>query len=205
MEQTNKIILKGTIIHMETSRKRIMYTLATNTGTNRSAPDVAVILKENIKKEDIQFVPGDRVKLIAHVQYTKQIDEENKKTFLKTLVVDQMGTAELSEQDEFNLDTIEPEDVNKCMFVGKMVHKYDVPHQTGALKIITLSVRAGGFFNYIDISAFGEHAEMLDNVQEGEYIVVVGEVRTRTNPQSDKMQNIVCTNLKKISPEDIKN
>ena len=76
MQQTNKIRLKGTIIHMEVSRKRIMYTIATNVGINHAQPDVALIVKDNVKKEDIKFVPGDRVKISAHVQYSKQENNE---------------------------------------------------------------------------------------------------------------------------------
>ena len=53
MQQTNKIRLKGTIIHMEVSRKRIMYTIATNVGINHAQPDVALIVKDNVKKEEL--------------------------------------------------------------------------------------------------------------------------------------------------------
>ena len=38
---------------MEVSRKRIMYTIATNVGINQAQPDVALIVKDNVKKEDI--------------------------------------------------------------------------------------------------------------------------------------------------------
>ena len=41
---------------MEVSRKRIMYTIATNVGINHAQPDVALIVKDNVKKEDIKFV-----------------------------------------------------------------------------------------------------------------------------------------------------
>lgn len=202
MEETNKIILKGTIIHMEISQKRILYTLATNVGINHAHPDVAVILKNKVKTEDVKFLPGDKVKLVAHVQYQKTTDENNHNTFLKTFVVDDMKSAEPSEQDEFNIEAIEPEDVNKCMFVGRVVHKYDIPNQNN-LKIVTISVRAGGFFNYVDISAFGQFSNAFSEVQEGEYVAVIGEVRTRANARSEKVQNIVCMNMKKIAPENI--
>lgn len=110
MQQTNKIRLKGTIIHMEVSRKRIMYTIATNVGINHAQPDVALIVKDNVKKEDIKFVPGDRVKISAHVQYSKQ--ENNEETeYLKTLVIDEMETADSTEQDVFDLDEVGQEDL----------------------------------------------------------------------------------------------
>ena len=138
MQQTNKIRLKGTIIHMEVSRKRIMYTIATNVGINHAQPDVALIVKDNVKKEDIKFVPGDRVKISAHVQYSKQ--ENNEETeYLKTLVIDEMETADSTEQDVFDLDEVGQEDVNKGMFVGRVVHMFDVPKKENCHFIYPLS------------------------------------------------------------------
>ena len=200
MQQTNKIRLKGTIIHMEVSRKRIMYTIATNVGINHAQPDVALIVKEKIKKEDIKFVPGDRVKISAHVQYSKQ--ENNEETeYLKTLVIDEMETADSTEQE------VGQEDVNKGMFVGRVVHMFDVPKKDN-LKIVTLSIRSQGFLNYVDISAFDEFADMLKDVKNDDYLAVIAEVRTRKSLNdrmnlSNKLQNIVCIKMKKVPADNI--
>ena len=183
MQQTNKIRLKGTIIHMEVSRKRIMYTIATNVGINHAQPDVALIVKDNVKKEDIKFVPGDRVKISAHVQYSKQ--ENNEETeYLKTLVIDEMETADSTEQDVF-----------------------DLPKKDN-LKIVTLSIRSQGFLNYVDISAFDEFADMLKDVKNDDYLAVIAEVRTRKSLNdrmnlSNKLQNIVCIKMKKVPADNI--
>lgn len=186
MQQTNKIRLKGTIIHMEVSRKRIMYTIATNVGINHAQPDVALIVKDNVKKEDIKFVPGDRVKISAHVQYSKQ--ENNEETeYLKTLVIDEMETADSTEQDVFDLDEVGQEDVNKGMFVGRVVHMFDVPKKDN-LKIVTLSIRSQGFLNYVDISAFDEFADMLKDVKNDDYLAVIAEVRTRKSLNDTLME-----------------
>ena len=206
MQQTNKIRLKGTIIHMEVSRKRIMYTIATNVGINHAQPDVALIVKDNVKKEDIKFVPGDRVKISAHVQYSKQ--ENNEETeYLKTLVIDEMETADSTEQDVFDLDEVGQEDVNKGMFVGRVVHMFDVPKKDN-LKIVTLSIRSQGFLNYVDISAFDEFADMLKDVKNDDYLAVIAEVRTRKSLNdrmnlSNKLQNIVCIKMKKVPADNI--
>lgn len=206
MQQTNKIRLKGTIIHMEVSRKRIMYTIATNVGINHAQPDVALIVKDNVKKEDIKFVPGDRVKISAHVQYSKQ--ENNEETeYLKTLVIDEMETADSTEQDVFDLDEVGQEDVNKGMFVGRVVHMFDVPKKDN-LKIVTLSIRYQGFLNYVDISAFDEFADMLKDVKNDDYLAVIAEVRTRKSLNdrmnlSNKLQNIVCIKMKKVPADNI--
>ena len=197
MQQTNKIRLKGTIIHMEVSRKRIMYTIATNVGINHAQPDVALIVK---------FVPGDRVKISAHVQYSKQ--ENNEETeYLKTLVIDEMETADSTEQDVFDLDEVGQEDVNKGMFVGRVVHMFDVPKKDN-LKIVTLSIRSQGFLNYVDISAFDEFADMLKDVKNDDYLAVIAEVRTRKSLNdrmnlSNKLQNIVCIKMKKVPADNI--
>ena len=188
------------------SRKRIMYTIATNVGINHAQPDVALIVKDNVKKEDIKFVPGDRVKISAHVQYSKQ--ENNEETeYLKTLVIDEMETADSTEQDVFDLDEVGQEDVNKGMFVGRVVHMFDVPKKDN-LKIVTLSIRSQGFLNYVDISAFDEFADMLKDVKNDDYLAVIAEVRTRKSLNdrmnlSNKLQNIVCIKMKNDPADNI--
>lgn len=188
------------------SRKRIMYTIATNVGINHAQPDVALIVKDNVKKEDIKFVPGDRVKISAHVQYSKQ--ENNEETeYLKTLVIDEMETADSTEQDVFDLDEVGQEDVNKGMFVGRVVHMFDVPKKDN-LKIVTLSIRSQGFLNYVDIFAFDEFADMLKDVKNDDYLAVIAEVRTRKSLNdrmnlSNKLQNIVCIKMKKVPADNI--
>ena len=163
-------------------------------------------LKENVKKEDIKFVPGDRVKISAHVQYSKQ--ENNEETeYLKTLVIDEMETADSTEQDVFDLDEVGQEDVNKGMFVGRVVHMFDVPKKDN-LKIVTLSIRSQGFLNYVDISAFDEFADMLKDVKNDDYLAVIAEVRTRKSLNdrmnlSNKLQNIVCIKMKKVPADNI--
>ena len=190
------------------SRKRIMYTIATNVGINHAQPDVALIVKDNVKKEDIKFVPGDRVKISAHVQYSKQ--ENNEETeYLKTLVIDEMETADSTEQDVFDLDEVGQEDVNKGMFVGRVVHMFDVPKKDN-LKIVTLSIRSQGFLNYVDISAFDEFADMLKDVKNDDYLAVIAEVRTRKSLNdrmnlSNKLQNIVCIKMKRFRQIILKN
>ena len=160
----------------------------------------------NVKKEDIKFVPGDRVKISAHVQYSKQ--ENNEETeYLKTLVIDEMETADSTEQDVFDLDEVGQEDVNKGMFVGRVVHMFDVPKKDN-LKIVTLSIRSQGFLNYVDISAFDEFADMLKDVKNDDYLAVIAEVRTRKSLNdrmnlSNKLQNIVCIKMKKVPADNI--
>jgi len=118
-----------------------------------------------------------------------------------------METADSTEQDVFDLDEVGQEDVNKGMFVGRVVHMFDVPKKDN-LKIVTLSIRSQGFLNYVDISAFDEFADMLKDVKNDDYLAVIAEVRTRKSLNdrmnlSNKLQNIVCIKMKKVPADNI--
>lgn len=201
MKQTNILKLKGTIVRMELKKQSIYYYLAVQMGTKRYFPSVIEVLKEPITPENVRFLPGDRVSIQGHIQDRKQIRNDSKTVYSKSLVVDTMEACVKPTAETLSVHGVESmeedHDINQVLIVGRITHFYK-PRPN--ITILTVSVKENGHFNFCEITCFEKQSKIADAMNEGAEVAIVAEVHTtdKYSEEGKDIQNIVCMDISPV-------
>lgn len=201
VKDANQIVLGGTIVGRQETKKIVSIRIATDAFGGKSAFPTTIFYD---KEKTEGFQVGDRVTLECHIQARRVIKSDGiSKVYYQDIVGDNIALTKraLAEYlDDSVIQTTEGgygDDINKAFIVGQIYHKYS-PNPD--IQILTIASRTRRTVDYIEVTCFKRQAELASLLSEDDYVAIVGSIRTSPNKKDERLTNesIVCKDIAAI-------
>ena len=209
MREWNKLLVRGTIVHLEQTRQATIIRIATDGGNNRGRRAASMFPAFTVRNKELMrdLNVGDRVTAQGHVE-TAFVMENGKRRFVTRFVVESIArTKRILSSYTDNIDPYEggmPADINTVIMEGTVANVYS-PRPDFCLITIAAKDKEGKT-NRCTFSTFQRQSKIASSMQPGDRAIIYGEIRTSQRKDNPRIleQNVVCMDIAQVKEENEK-
>lgn len=135
----NKFIMRGYIVHDDTTEKRSYILVKPGDIKDKNVESALLVLTTDSlkRKMDLKLKPGDYIEAIFNVQSRRYLDEEGKKQYTQSLMVDSIRISKKVDGD-FGRKERYPAAKNEGIVEGELLDFYKISQKCLRLSIQTM-------------------------------------------------------------------